>query len=125
MENDSQLYIGNIPFEYTERDLERIVGDLGQIRMIKYFKERGFAFIDMATREQAQAVIDFVKEMAPVLSNKLDTDGFNVERQLKVGWAKAKKMKYPRRRHQIFSKGKLYKVSRWVERKMNNAQGPF
>lgn len=117
MSSERQVYIGNIPYGYTERDLERIVGDIGQIRMIKFFEDRGFAFIEMATREQAQALIDFVKEMAPVLSYGIDVHGDYIERELKVGWPKRKKMKRPHRRHQIPSKGQAVKAARWRARK--------
>jgi RNA recognition motif-containing protein len=122
MRSERTVYIGNIPFSYTENDLRRIVGDIGQIRMVKLFEKRGFAFIEMATREQAQELIDFVKDMAPVFSDKVDAYGHYMERQLKVGFAKPRKPKRPHLMHTIPSKCGYVKRARWVQRKTRELQ---
>ena len=59
---DAKLYVGNIAFECHEEDLElafREVGDVGEVSLVRDQdgKNRGFGFITMRTKEDADKAI--------------------------------------------------------------------
>jgi len=80
----TKLYVGNLSFETTQQDLEELFGQAGQVDSISIVtdddtgRSRGFAFVEMATNEEAQAAIQAL--------NGKDMDG----RSLKVNKARAK-----------------------------------
>src|SRR5438105_15625363 len=80
----TKLYVGNLSFQTTQQDLEELFGQSGQVESVSIVTDRdsgqsrGFAFVEMATNEEAQAAIQ-------ALDGK-DMDG----RALKVNEARAK-----------------------------------
>src|SRR5438105_494579 len=80
----TKLYVGNLSFQTTQQDLEDLFGQSGQVESVSIVTDRdtgqsrGFAFVEMATNEEAQAAIQ-------ALDGK-DMDG----RSLKVNEARAK-----------------------------------
>lgn len=60
----NKVYIGNLSFKATEAELEELFSEFGQIESTKIIKDRetgrskGFAFIEMATDDEAQNAID-------------------------------------------------------------------
>jgi cold-inducible RNA-binding protein len=58
-----RLYVGNLPFSVTEQDLEELFGRSGQVESANIVmdrdtgRSRGFAFVEMDTRESADAAI--------------------------------------------------------------------
>ena len=58
-----KLFVGNLPFETTEQDLEALFGEAGQTDTVTVMRDRmtgrarGFAFVEMATDEDAQKAI--------------------------------------------------------------------
>jgi len=80
----SKLYVGNLSFQTTQQDLEELFGQSGQVESVSIVTDRdtgqprGFAFVEMATSEEAQAAIQ-------ALDGK-EVDG----RALKVNEARAK-----------------------------------
>jgi cold-inducible RNA-binding protein len=80
----TKLYVGNLSFQTTQQDLEDLFGQSGQVESVSIVTDRdtgqsrGFAFVEMATNEAAQAAIQ-------ALDGK-DLDG----RALKVNEARAK-----------------------------------
>jgi cold-inducible RNA-binding protein len=58
-----RLYVGNLPFSVTEQDLEELFGQSGQVESANIVmdrdtgRSRGFAFVEMDTRESADAAI--------------------------------------------------------------------
>jgi len=58
-----KLFVGNLPYETTEQDLEALFGQAGQVETVSVVRDRvtgrarGFAFVEMATDEDAQKAI--------------------------------------------------------------------
>jgi cold-inducible RNA-binding protein len=60
---NTKLYVGNLPFETTESDLQTLFGTAGQVSAINLVRDRstgqarGFAFVEMSDVEGAQRAI--------------------------------------------------------------------
>jgi RNA recognition motif-containing protein len=58
------IYIGNLSFDTTEDDLRQAVESYGEILSVNIIKDkfsgesRGFAFVEMGSKEEGQALID-------------------------------------------------------------------
>jgi RNA recognition motif-containing protein len=58
-----KLYVGNIPYETNETDLQDLFSQAGAVESINVMRDRdtgrarGFAFVEMATDEDAQNAI--------------------------------------------------------------------
>lgn len=58
-----RLYVGNLPFSITEQELEELFSQSGQVESANVVtdrdtgRSRGFAFVEMDTREAADAAI--------------------------------------------------------------------
>lgn len=63
-----KLYVGNIPYETGEADLQALFGNVGQVESVNVMRDqatgraRGFAFVEMATDEDAQKAIAELNE---------------------------------------------------------------
>ena len=59
----NRLYVGNLPFSFTQQDLEQLFSSFGAIRYVEIISDRmtgqsrGFGFVELETPEQAQAAI--------------------------------------------------------------------
>ncbi|HTF87395.1 MAG TPA: RNA-binding protein, partial [Planctomycetota bacterium] len=59
----NRLYVGNLPFSFTQQDLEQLFSSFGAIRYVEIISDRmtgqsrGFGFVELETAEQAQAAI--------------------------------------------------------------------
>lgn len=59
----TRLYVGNISFKATEADLRNLFSKTGEVVSVKLVKDsatgkmRGFGFVEMATKEDAQNAI--------------------------------------------------------------------
>jgi RNA recognition motif-containing protein len=60
----TKLYVGNLPYETTESDLQTLFESAGQVHTINIVRDRatgqarGFAFVEMADAEGAQRAIN-------------------------------------------------------------------
>jgi RNA recognition motif-containing protein len=58
-----KLYVGNLPYDTSEQDLQTLFAQSGTVDSINVMRDastgraRGFAFVEMATDEEAQAAI--------------------------------------------------------------------
>lgn len=58
-----KLYVGNLPYEVGETDLQQLFGEAGTVESVNVMRDmatgraRGFAFIEMATEEDAGKAI--------------------------------------------------------------------
>jgi RNA recognition motif-containing protein len=58
-----KLYVGNFPYDTTDQDLRTLFSESGQVESVNVMLDqatgrgRGFAFVEMATDEDAQAAI--------------------------------------------------------------------
>ena len=59
-----RLYVGNLPFAAGETELQELFGQAGNVDNVKVMRDmatgraRGFAFVEMATDEEAQSAIE-------------------------------------------------------------------
>ena len=55
-----KLFVGNLPYETTEQDLEALFGEAGAVETVTVVRDRmtgrarGFAFVEMANDDDAQ-----------------------------------------------------------------------
>lgn len=58
-----KLYVGNLAYATTESELEELFGQSGTVESVRVMRDqatgraRGFAFVEMATDEEAQKAI--------------------------------------------------------------------
>lgn len=78
------IYVGNIPFNLKEEDLQNVFAPYGNVTSVKVIRDRmtgrskGFAFVEMADHAEGQNAVNSV--------NGMEVNG----RQLKVNEAKPK-----------------------------------
>ncbi len=65
-----KLYVGNLPFSTTETELEELFGRMGSVESVNVIRDmatgraRGFAFVEMATEEEAQKAVQELDQQA-------------------------------------------------------------
>jgi cold-inducible RNA-binding protein len=63
-----KLYVGNLPYETGEAELQELFAGSGNVDSVRVMRDmatgraRGFAFVEMATDEEAQAAITQLNE---------------------------------------------------------------
>jgi cold-inducible RNA-binding protein len=63
-----KLYVGNLPYEIGEADLQELFARAGTVETVKVMRDmatgraRGFAFVEMSTDAEAQRAIDELNE---------------------------------------------------------------
>ncbi len=59
-----RIYVGNLPYEATEQDLNEAFAAFGEVTSVSIVadkfsgRSRGFAFVEMATKSEAEAAIE-------------------------------------------------------------------
>jgi RNA recognition motif-containing protein len=63
-----KLYVGNLPYDTSEADLEQLFGQVGPVESVSVIRDRetgrarGFAFVEMATDDGAQQAVSTLNE---------------------------------------------------------------
>ena len=63
-----KLYVGNLPYEVGETELQQLFGEAGTVESVNVMRDmatgraRGFAFVEMSTDEEAQKAISQLNE---------------------------------------------------------------
>lgn len=58
-----KLYVGNLPFNVTDGDLQKVFGDHGSVQSAQVIMDRdtgrskGFGFVEMGSDQEAQAAV--------------------------------------------------------------------
>lgn len=66
--SDTRLYLGNLSYDATEEDLKEVFGGVGSVRNVDIIYDRrthrpkGFAFINMATVEEAKRAVEILDD---------------------------------------------------------------
>jgi len=59
-----KLYVGNLPFQTTDQELQDLFAKAGPVESVRVMRDmatgrpRGFAFVEMATDEAAEAAVN-------------------------------------------------------------------
>jgi len=65
---NTKIYVGNLPFQITESDLQTHFSQAGDVVSVKILKDhqtgqsRGFAFVEMSTRREAQKAVSMLNK---------------------------------------------------------------
>ena len=65
-----KLYVGNLPYETSEQDLQTLFGGIGAVDSVNVMRDmatgraRGFAFVEMASDDDAQKAIAELNEQS-------------------------------------------------------------
>ncbi len=63
---NTKIYVGNIPSQATEPELKTYFSQAGEVMSVKILKDyrtgqsRGFAFVEMSTRREAQKAVSML-----------------------------------------------------------------
>jgi RNA recognition motif-containing protein len=63
-----KLYVGNLPFETSETDLQALFAQIGAVDSVRVMRDmatgraRGFAFVEMSSETDAQSAVDKLHE---------------------------------------------------------------
>jgi RNA recognition motif-containing protein len=63
---NTKIYVGNLAFQTTELDLKTLFANAGEVMSVKIVKDqqtgqsRGFAFVEMSTRREAQKAVSML-----------------------------------------------------------------
>ena len=85
----NKLYVGNLPYDTNEDDLTALFAQAGTVSTVNVMRDRetgrarGFAFVEMATDQDAQNAISQLHELA----SGPDTDGQWRDRSARSGGA--------------------------------------
>jgi RNA recognition motif-containing protein len=50
----SKLYVGNLGYAVNKQELEDLFAEHGQVREIRIIEGKGFGFVEMSSREEAE-----------------------------------------------------------------------
>ncbi|WP_319539369.1 RNA-binding protein [uncultured Methanospirillum sp.] len=53
-----RLYVGNLTYSVNEGQLRDLFTQYGEVASVKVIEQKGFAFVEMGTSEEAQAAMD-------------------------------------------------------------------
>jgi RNA recognition motif-containing protein len=65
---NTKIYVGNLPLQITESDLQTHFSQAGDVVSVKILKDRqtgqsrGFAFVEMSTRREAQKAVSMLNK---------------------------------------------------------------
>ena len=53
-----QIYVGNLPTEFTDADLRSMFEPFGRVLAASIGKEKGYGFVEMQKKSEARAAVD-------------------------------------------------------------------
>jgi len=57
-----RMYVGNLTYSVNEANLRTLFGPYGDVESVKVIEQKGFAFVEMGTVEQAEAAMAALNE---------------------------------------------------------------
>lgn len=50
----SKLYVGNLNYEVTNDELEKLFAEYGEVKEVKIIERKGFGFVEMSNQSEAE-----------------------------------------------------------------------
>jgi RNA recognition motif-containing protein len=60
--NTAKLFIGNLPYEITEEELNDLFSQYGEVKEVFAPRQKGYAFVTFANPEDAQKALEAMKD---------------------------------------------------------------
>ena len=57
-----KLYVGNLTYSVSEDQLKELFSEYGTVESVKVIEQKGFAFVEMSSSEEAQAALDALNQ---------------------------------------------------------------
>ncbi|MFH0966954.1 MAG: RNA-binding protein [Methanobacteriota archaeon] len=57
-----KLYVGNLTYSVSENQLRELFAEYGSVESVKVIEQKGFAFVEMSSSEEAQAALDALNQ---------------------------------------------------------------
>ena len=57
-----KLYVGNLTYSVSEDQLKELFSEHGTVESVKVIEQKGFAFVEMSSSEEAQAALDALNQ---------------------------------------------------------------
>lgn len=57
-----KLYVGNLTYSVSESQLRELFAEYGTVESVKVIEQKGFAFVEMSSSEEAQAALDALNQ---------------------------------------------------------------
>jgi len=58
----SRLYVGNLTYSVTEKQLEELFSQYGDVKSVKIIGDKGFGFVEMGSPEEAEKAKEALNE---------------------------------------------------------------
>lgn len=58
----SRLYVGNLTYSVTEKQLEELFSKYGDVKSVKIIGDKGFGFVEMGSPEEAEKAKEALNE---------------------------------------------------------------
>jgi len=58
----SKLYVGNLTYSVTEKQLEELFSQYGDVKDVRIIERKGFGFVEMGTPEEAEKAKETLNE---------------------------------------------------------------
>jgi len=58
----SKLYVGNLTYSVTDKQLEELFSEYGEVKEVRVIERKGFGFVEMGSPEEAEKAMDALNE---------------------------------------------------------------
>ncbi|MBT8507946.1 RNA-binding protein [Methanomicrobiaceae archaeon CYW5] len=58
----SKLYVGNLTYSVTDKQLEELFSEYGEVKEVRVIERKGFGFVEMGTPEEAEKAMEALNE---------------------------------------------------------------
>ena len=54
----SKLYVGNLTYSVTDKQLEELFSEYGEVKEVRVIERKGFGFVEMGSPEEAEKAME-------------------------------------------------------------------
>ncbi|HDQ08527.1 MAG TPA: RNA-binding protein [Methanoculleus sp.] len=58
----SKLYVGNLTYSVTDKQLEELFSEYGEVKEVRVIERKGFGFVEMGSPEEAEKAMEALNE---------------------------------------------------------------